>query len=1301
MAIIEFFNNPPKTLKALKNSLDYTLNEIKTDIHLIGSHNCNVINPYEDFKFTKQLYNKLNGRQSIQFTQSFDKNENITHEEAFAIAQELVQFERFKDFQIAFAVHTDKDHVHTHFIINTVNLETGSKWQQSKKQLEELKQFSDEICSKHGLSIIERDVKKTPHLTRGEIENNKKGTSWKNEMKLAIEQCKNIAISKDDFKSKLNDFGYDFTWVDSRKYITFFSLENDKHKIRNNKLVPESDYTKENLLNRFELNSQVFKNGQGDIIHNEILEDIEKVKNENVSDKTFDYPLTNIEKNKNNETIEKVDKEKAIKYELFLAVNICKNKSFSKEDFMSNMKKIGYDVQWKDNNKSFSISNDNISLKNTQLYPKDKFTKEALEEQLFINSEKLHKETVERYFENLVEDMSLDEFEKLPLTKLKSERVNSYNKEWKDDLVNCIDTSVIKSTSKDEFIKLMFDNGYEVIWNEDRNIITYTEIETSKSIRNIKIFPKQKYTIKSLLETFEYNKYYNSLESDSKTYKPIKNYDEVNKAIYIASEYSFDEIDFSNKMNKLGYDVQFNANNYIVTNKTNDTVFNSTSISKDNYLHHDKLTRKIDLNIFKDEKEVNKNFEAFMRNLEQLKKDYKDSFFENKNLSALAEEKKVLFNKDFAKVFYTDLNRAIFKSNDKDEFIKIMESKNYKIDWDSEKEQIIFKEKSMNYIIRDIYLYPQEKYSMSGILNTFKYKELERKLVKDLDDTLIFARGITEFKSSIKEKGFETVVNEIDKSITFIDKLSKIEISSKDLFPKNKYSLDNITERFEYNQYYFNVGKNKNSDVKEISFNYRPTTKYQETIKAINIASEHSFDEDEFISNLDKLGYKFEFFDEYYTVKNKINGFYFTSENIKENNHLHKDKIIRRIDMNILFKDEKKQINEKFEDLVNDCNEIKEVYKNSFFDDKLLGALSEEKSILFNKELITKLKKSIDESISISFNKDEFIEKMIEKGFDVKFSNQGFIIFEDKATGYKVRNTKLFPQNKYSIEALKETIEYNQFFYKIERSEAEYKVPTREKEVFRAMIEASKYSISRDDFRQKLDELGYEVQWHENYYDVVSKNSDFSFSTKYISLDSDLYIENLDKQLMYNELFQNDEMQIEFDNIIKNIEEIKSINSNTLFKDKPLLAMSEEKKLLFNESFSKHFYQEINKAMYQSVNKDSFIKNLNEMGYEANWNTDENFIVFTHKETGYKIRNTIMFPDERYTNESLEKMFELNRIDNISSIFNLLSKFEKSQNYSKDSYNKMFGRDELKGDSLKDRIAEQEKGQGLDWSEER
>lgn len=154
MAIIEFINRKNLTLSGMQKNLIYITKEQKTENgKYVYGHNCDAVSAYEDFCLTKEMFHKGTGRQHIHFTQSFHGQE-ASAELAHQIGKELLAHTIFQNFQIVMATHTDTHNVHNHFVVNTVNIEDGKKWQLSEKDLEELKDFSDKICAQYSLEVI-------------------------------------------------------------------------------------------------------------------------------------------------------------------------------------------------------------------------------------------------------------------------------------------------------------------------------------------------------------------------------------------------------------------------------------------------------------------------------------------------------------------------------------------------------------------------------------------------------------------------------------------------------------------------------------------------------------------------------------------------------------------------------------------------------------------------------------------------------------------------------------------------------------------------------------------------------------------------------------------------------------------------------------------------------------------------------------------------------------------------------------------------------------------------------------------
>jgi hypothetical protein len=251
MAVLEFVNRGNKTLTGLKKSIDYITQPSKTEPHLMYGKDCNSDNAYMEMKAIKHSYNKMTGRQFIHFIQSFATWENVSADTVHEVGQKLLENPVFDGFQVVMATHTDKDHLHNHFIINTANYETGYKWQQNPKQLQELKNYSDTIIRDYGLTVTHG--KNNNHMKSGEYRSLVKVKSWKHELEKTIEICKYNSISRQNFITNMEAFGYKVKWTDTRKYITFTTPSGKR--CRDNKL--SEDYSKEAIERRLGFNDNL------------------------------------------------------------------------------------------------------------------------------------------------------------------------------------------------------------------------------------------------------------------------------------------------------------------------------------------------------------------------------------------------------------------------------------------------------------------------------------------------------------------------------------------------------------------------------------------------------------------------------------------------------------------------------------------------------------------------------------------------------------------------------------------------------------------------------------------------------------------------------------------------------------------------------------------------------------------------------------------------------------------------------------------------------------------------------------
>ncbi|WP_406242034.1 relaxase/mobilization nuclease domain-containing protein [Tissierella carlieri] len=523
MAIVKFINGKNEKKEGLVRAIDYILDENKTEIfnsahedaeelfidrlinenkgsrairyitkdskttsHLITGINCSPESAFDEMMITKQMYNKENGRQFIHFTHSYSDKEKISPELAHEISLRLLDDKRFKGFEILAATHVDKGHIHTHFILNTVNTETGKKWRQSNKELEDLKKYSNQLCAEYGLkhSFVDPKKQKTNSKSTGQYRAEQKKSSWIRETYLAVKECSKTSISKEDFIKQMNGLGYRVRWEDTRKDITFTNPDGKKRN--SDKLYPQDKFTKDALLKRFELNKQFREKNR--------KWEKQRIEETNKSSKYVFFKTLNdcrvgasreevIENFKEFYSIEKGRKTKSITFNnknkcgpekiyspIDLVIKECARISMNKIEFINNLKSLGYEVEWKQ-----SSNNLKFILPNKKEYTNSEYTKQSL----------------------------LKDFEK--------------NK----SVLRFVRSASKIAKSKDEFIKLLNDLGHKVRWEENIKEIKFTSPDGRK-FDNDKVYPSERYTKEALLKKFEQNKQWHDRKKEFESNRIIQ-----------------------------------------------------------------------------------------------------------------------------------------------------------------------------------------------------------------------------------------------------------------------------------------------------------------------------------------------------------------------------------------------------------------------------------------------------------------------------------------------------------------------------------------------------------------------------------------------------------------------------------------------------------------------------------------------------------------------------------------------------------------------------------------------------------
>ena len=270
MAVNKTINKRTNTHGAMRNCIEYVLRQDKTSellTYITGPYCHNEINydlVYRTFLEEKKMWNKDTGRMYAHNIISWHKDEQITPEQAFEFGKEFAE-NWFSGFQTLVAVHKDKDHIHCHLVTNSVSYEDGRKLHNTKKDLERMKQLTNQMCRERGLTVAE----KGKHFDGSQIEKGEVIAWSKDKYNLFRQQVKDSfvadcamavlkalenCISKEKFIEKMKQFGWNVNWTEKRKHITFQNQDGKKVRDSNLSKTFHLDISKEDLENEFDRN---------------------------------------------------------------------------------------------------------------------------------------------------------------------------------------------------------------------------------------------------------------------------------------------------------------------------------------------------------------------------------------------------------------------------------------------------------------------------------------------------------------------------------------------------------------------------------------------------------------------------------------------------------------------------------------------------------------------------------------------------------------------------------------------------------------------------------------------------------------------------------------------------------------------------------------------------------------------------------------------------------------------------------------------------------------------------------------
>ena len=194
----------------LKNALEYIQNPDKTEeCVLVGSINCLPDTAFEQMEETKNIFHKTGKRQGYHVIISFSPEEKVTAEQAMYVLEHFAKDVLGDDYEVVYAVHTDREHMHGHLIWNSVSMTTGKKYNSPKSNWKNhLQPITNKYCDELGLSIMPAEYSRNPkNISRDK---------WEREMSMKeiilrdAKMCAYAAGNVEHFKYLMKRLGYVF-----------------------------------------------------------------------------------------------------------------------------------------------------------------------------------------------------------------------------------------------------------------------------------------------------------------------------------------------------------------------------------------------------------------------------------------------------------------------------------------------------------------------------------------------------------------------------------------------------------------------------------------------------------------------------------------------------------------------------------------------------------------------------------------------------------------------------------------------------------------------------------------------------------------------------------------------------------------------------------------------------------------------------------------------------------------------------------------------------------------------------------
>lgn len=203
-----------KNINNIYELLDYTTNPDKTEKQFfVTGINCELDTAIRQMtqtkkKFNKDKYSKNNKIVAFHGYQSFAEGE-VTPEIAHEIGVKLAEEMWGDRFEVVVSTHLNTDHIHNHFVLNSVSFKDGKKYYSNFENTALLRKTSDDICDEYGLKVLDEKTCKSGINFENFYRKSLSNSDYYKFAKEDIDYAINHSWTYKEFLKKLRDMGYE------------------------------------------------------------------------------------------------------------------------------------------------------------------------------------------------------------------------------------------------------------------------------------------------------------------------------------------------------------------------------------------------------------------------------------------------------------------------------------------------------------------------------------------------------------------------------------------------------------------------------------------------------------------------------------------------------------------------------------------------------------------------------------------------------------------------------------------------------------------------------------------------------------------------------------------------------------------------------------------------------------------------------------------------------------------------------------------------------------------------------------